>query len=141
MRLLVLAVVAVLIFSSASAQSKSANSSTYRTALGVKVWDGGGISLKHFFNSQNAGELIAYFWRHGMRITGLFEIHGNISGATGLKWYIGPGLHIGYYDAGYVHRNYYYVDNRTLIGIDGVLGLDYKFNHAPQFIIGLAACF
>ena len=131
MRLLVLAVVAVLIFSSASAQSKSANSSTYRTALGVKVWDGGGISLKHFFNSQNAGELIAYFWRHGMRITGLFEIHGNISGATGLKWYIGPGLHIGYYDAGYVHRNYYYVDNRTLIGIDGVLGLDYKFNHAP----------
>lgn len=131
MRLFVLTVVAVLLFSSTNAQSKSANSSSYRTALGVKVWDGGGISLKHFFNSQNAGELIAYFWRHGFRVTGLFEIHGNISGAPGLKWYIGPGLHIGYYDAGYVHQGYYYIDHRTLIGIDGVLGLDYKFNHAP----------
>lgn len=131
MRLLVLTAVAVLIFASANAQSKSANSSSYRTALGVKVWDGGGITLKHFFNSQNAGELIAYFWRHGFRITGLFEIHGNISGAPGLKWYIGPGMHIGYYNNGYWHRGYYYGDNRTLIGIDGVLGLDYKFKGAP----------
>jgi len=131
MRLFVLTIVAILFFATTNAQSKSANSSSYRTALGVKVWDGGGITLKHFFNSQNAGELIAYFWRNGVRLTGLFEIHGNISGAPGLKWYIGPGLHVGYYDAGYVHRDYYYSDHRTLIGIDGVLGLDYKFNHAP----------
>jgi len=29
--------------------------------LGVKIWNGGGISLKHFFSSNNAGELIGYF--------------------------------------------------------------------------------
>jgi hypothetical protein len=106
------------------AQSKSANSSTYRTALGVKVWDGGGISLKHFFNSQNAGELIAYFWRNGVRFTGLFEIHGDINGAPGLKWYLGPGAHIGFY-------SYKYGPDGAFAGIDGVLGLDYKFSGAP----------
>lgn len=131
MRRLIFTAVAVVVFSVANAQNKSANSSSYRSALGIKVWDGAGISFKHFFNSQNAGELIAYFWSHGMRITGLYEIHGDISGAPGLKWYIGPGLHIGYYDAGHYHRNYYYPDSRTLIGIDGVLGLDYKFKGAP----------
>jgi hypothetical protein len=90
MRRLIFTAFAVIVFSVANAQSKSANSSTYRSALGVKVWDGAGITFKHFFNPQNAGELIAYFWQHGMRITGLFEIHGNISGAPGLKWYVAP---------------------------------------------------
>lgn len=105
------------------AQSKSANSSSYRTALGVKVWDGGGISLKHFFNGNNAGELIGYFWNRGARFTGLYEIHGDFNGAPGLKWYIGPGAHIGFYNTKY--------GDGTFVGIDGVLGLDYKFRGAP----------
>jgi len=122
----------VLFFSVAvHAQSRSANSSSYKTALGVKVWDGGGISLKHFFNGNNAGELIGYFWRNGVRFTGLYEIHGDFADASGLKWYIGPGVHIGFYDGGYYHRGYYYGDSHTSIGIDGVIGLDYKFRGAP----------
>jgi hypothetical protein len=119
---LFLAIAVVFISFGAAAQSKSANSSSYRTALGVKVWDGAGISLKHFFN-QNAGELIAYFWRNGVRFTGLYEIHGDISGATGLKWYIGPGAHIGFYGTKY--------GDGVFAGLDGVLGLDYKFSGAP----------
>lgn len=105
------------------AQNRSANNSSYTNALGVKVWDGGGISFKHFFNGNNAGELIGYFWNQGFRITGLYEIHGPISGAAGLKWYIGPGAHIGFYNTKF--------GNGSFAGIDGVLGLDYKFNGAP----------
>lgn len=105
-------------------QSKSTNSSSYKNALGVKVWDGGGITFKHFFNgSNNAGELIGYFWNRGMRITGLYEIHGNFADAAGLKWYIGPGAHIGFYNTKY--------GDGSFAGIDGVLGLDYKFKGAP----------
>lgn len=115
---------ALFIFSvSTQAQSKSANSSSYTTALGVKVWDGGGISLKHFFNQNNAGEVIGYFWTQGARFTGLYEIHGAINGAEGLRWYIGPGAHVGFYNNKY--------GNGAFIGVDGVLGLDYKFNSAP----------
>lgn len=119
------ATVIVLFFATlaAQAQSRSANSSSYTTALGVKVWDGGGISFKHFFRENHAGELIGYFWRNGVRFTGLYEIHGDIQGATGLKWYIGPGAHIGFYDS----KN----GDGTFAGIDGVIGLDYKFSGAP----------
>ena len=114
----------VFIFS--QAQSKSTNSSSYQTALGVKFYPGG-ITLKHFFSGNNAGELIGYFWNRGVRVTGLYEIHGDINGAQGLKWYVGPGAHIGFYD--YYNRNNH-IDG-TFFGIDGVLGLDYKFNGAP----------
>jgi len=105
------------------AQSKSSNGHSYRTALGVKVWDGGGISFKHFLTDKNAIELIGYFWSQGTRITGLYEIHGPINGAPGLLWYIGPGAHIGFYNTKY--------GDGAFAGIDGVLGLDYKFNGAP----------
>lgn len=97
--------------------------SSYKTALGVKIWDGGGISLKHFVAPTAALEGIGYFWNQGARITSLYEIHGPISGAPGLKWYIGPGAHIGFYNTRYGGGSY--------AGIDGVLGLDYKFKGAP----------
>ncbi|HNU13739.1 MAG TPA: hypothetical protein PKI55_04715 [Chitinophagaceae bacterium] len=123
MRKICITSLAVLVFSFLQAQSKSTNSSSYTTALGVKVWDGGGISLKHLVNGNNALEGIGYFWRQGVRITGLYEIHGPISGASGLQWYIGPGAHIGFYNT----RN----GDGSFIGLDGVLGLDYKFKGAP----------
>ena len=115
-------------FSLAQAQSKSTNSSSYRSALGVKVWDGAGITFKHFFEGNNAGEFIAYFWNRGFRFTGLYEIHGNFADAKGLKWYVGPGAHIGFYD--YHDDHNHHIDG-VFIGIDGVLGLDYKFTGAP----------
>jgi hypothetical protein len=123
MRRIIVLAFTVLMVTGIAAQSKSANSYTYKTALGVKVWDGGGISLKHFFNTQNAGELIAYFYNRGVRFTGLFEIHGNFAGAPGLRWYIGPGAHVGFYDTKY--------GDGTFAGLDGVIGLDYKFRAAP----------
>ena len=114
---------AVLLSLASLVQAQVNRSSSYRTALGVKVWDGGGVSLKHFISDNHALEGIGYFWSQGFRITGLYEIHGPISGAGGLKWYIGPGAHIGLYNTKY--------GNGSFAGIDGVLGLDYKFNGAP----------
>lgn len=123
MRKVIFLCVAIFAATAVFSQSRSANSSTYKNALGVKVWDGGGISFKHFFNAKNAGELIGYFWSQGTRITGLYEIHGPITGATGLQWYIGPGAHLGFYNTKY--------GGGSFIGVDGVLGLDYKFKGAP----------
>ena len=113
-----------LIFAGLTARSQSMGRS-YKTALGVKVWDGAGISVKSFIDGNNALEGIGYFSRNGTRITGLYEIHGDLNGAPGLKWYIGPGAHLGFYN-----EDYYKGDN-VVAGIDGVLGLDYKINKAP----------
>ncbi len=106
----------------AQKRSSSYSSQSYTTALGVKFYPGA-ISLKHFVNKNNALEGLGYFWEKGFRITGLYEIHGDINGAPGLKWYIGPGAHVGFYNSKYY--------GHSSVGIDGVLGLDYKFNGAP----------
>lgn len=123
MRKIIVVALSFFLFTTIHAQSKSTQSSSYRTALGVKVWDGGGISFKHFLQDKAALELIGYFWNRGTRITGLYEIHGPISGAGGLQWYIGPGAHIGFYNTRY--------GDGAFIGVDGVIGLDYKFRGAP----------
>jgi hypothetical protein len=100
----------------------------YRTAIGVKVWDGAGISIKHFTTDKAALEGIGYWWDNGFRIVGLYEIHGDIGGAPGLKWYVGPGAHVGFYDANKSDND---GSGNTYFGIDGVLGLDFKFNKVP----------
>ncbi len=105
-----------------NAQSMGRN---YKTALGVKVWDGGGISFKKFVVPKSALELIGYFNKYGTRITGLYEIHENIAGAAGLKWYAGPGAHI----ALYKYKGFF--GDKAIAGVDVVLGLDYKINKAP----------
>lgn len=126
MKKIVFAIVLLWCGISSGAQSSSTSKGTdYQTALGVKVWDGAGITLKHFISQDRAVEAIGYFYKRGFRLTGLYEIHGDISGASGLKWYVGPGAHLGFYN------NKYYNENKVVLGIDGVLGLDYKFNTAP----------
>jgi len=71
-------------------------SSSYTTAVGLKFYPGA-LTVKHFINDGVALE--------------------------GLKWYVGPGVHVGFYDTRY--------GGGTALGIDGVLGLDYKFQGAP----------
>lgn|SRR6185312_16257973 len=106
-----------------------AEGSSYSTAVGVKFWPGA-ISVKHFIEDDHALEGLFNFWDGGFRFTGLYEIHGDISGAEGLKWYVGPGAHFGFYN-GYAYNGYYYGSGSFSLGIDGVLGLEYKFSGAP----------
>ncbi len=122
--LVLLAIVLALSIQVTNAQSMGR---TYKTALGVKFYPGS-ITIKHFLNEKNAIEGLAYFWDWGTRITGLYEIHGDINGAPGLKWYVGPGAHIGFWNTKYKNR---YGESGAYIGVDGVLGLDYKINNAP----------
>lgn len=118
--LLVLFIAIFLTVTTVTAQTNT--SSDYKTAIGIKFYPTG-ATLKHFISDKNALEAIGYFFNYGARITGLYEIHGNISNAGGLKWYVGPGVHVGFYNNKY--------GGGTAIGIDGVLGLDYKINAAP----------
>lgn len=66
---------------------------------------------------------MGYFWDRGIRITGLYELRYDINDVSGLKWYVGPGAHIGFNNSKH--------GGGTSIGVDGVLGLDYKFSEVP----------
>ena len=124
--ILIAALALVLLANKANAQAMGNN---YRTALGVKFYPGA-ITIKHFTRNDRALEGLVYFWNYGFRITGLYEFHGDINGAPGLKWYVGPGAHIGFWNDEW-NRKYPDRNDGVAIGIDGVLGLDYKINNAP----------
>lgn len=102
--------------------NSTSNASTYKSAIGVKFYPGA-ITFKHFFTEKAAGELLGYFRSYGTRITALYEIHGNINNAGGLKYYFGPGGHVSFISSKY--------GGGGSVGVDGVLGLDYKINSAP----------
>ena len=108
---------------------KVATAQDYNTAVGFKFYPGA-ISIKHFTEGNKAVEGLAYFWNYGNRFTGLYEIHGDIQEVNGLKWYIGPGAHIGFWNDTW-KTNYPSRSSGVAIGVDGVLGLDYKLKDAP----------
>ncbi len=113
----------ILFLASSSAKAQSnIGSHEYTTALGVKFYPGA-VSLKHFIKEKAAVEGLGYFWNRGFRVAGLYEFHNYINGVEGLKWYVGPGAHVGFYSSKY--------GGGTAIGVDGVIGLDYKIKEAP----------
>ena len=136
MKKILIVVAAVMTLWVTSAKSQDMDQS-YKTALGLKLWNyGGGVTIKHFIAPNHALEGIGYFWNGGVRLTGLYEFHFDIANAPGLKWYVGPGVHVGFYNNGYKDPYGYYGNpngngTASYVGIDGVLGLDYKFNKAP----------
>ena len=111
----------VMSFSAASAQDGN-----YKTAVGVKFYPGA-ITFKHFLRSDRAIEALGYFWDRGARFTALYEFHKDINDVPGLQWYVGPGAHIGFYNKAKNAAGYGGVG----IGLDGLIGLDYKINNAP----------
>lgn len=99
----------------------NAGAQDYTTAAGLKFYPGA-FSLKHFVTSNAAIEGMASFWNYGARFTALYEIHKPIPGADGLCWYYGPGVHLSMFKSKY---------GGISPGIDGVIGLDFKFRNAP----------
>lgn len=125
--IIIIAIIAALFFFAEKA-SAQATGYTYKTAVGFKFYPTA-VTIKHFVKSNAAIEGLGYFWHNGFRATGLYEWHGNISGAAGLKWYVGGGAHLDTWNEKY--RDEYSPEGRAAAGLDGVLGLDYKFKGAP----------
>ena len=101
---------------------------SYQSALGGRFGTANGITFKTFVTNNNALDFILNFQSSNnvntFRFTGLYEIHNQINNAAGLKWYYGIGGTLGSYKPKYY-------DGELYASVDGVLGLDYKFNGAP----------
>lgn len=125
----ILFIVCIIIITTTVHAQKMAMGSSYKTAIGVKVYPGA-ISAKTFIKDDVALEGLLYFWNYGTRITGLYEIHGNINGVDGLKYYLGPGAHLGFWNNSW-KDHYPGRSDGVMFGVDGVIGLDYKITGAP----------
>lgn len=124
-----LAILFALIISGFSVKAQS-----YHTALGIRF--GGlsnGITLKQFVSKSSAVEGILSLGNRAFIVTGLYEMHTPVDNSQLFKFYYGVGAHIGFFQDGgyyYYHNNYIYT-NQAVVGIDGILGLEYKFKTAP----------
>jgi hypothetical protein len=106
------------------------NAQDYRTSLGLRAGAPYGLTIKHFLNKYNAVEgILASRWQ-GFVITALLENEHWTGQYPGLNWFWGVGAHVGFWDAGNnpnINRNY----TGSVIGLDGILGLEYTFDEIP----------
>ena len=96
-----------------------------------------GLTFKHFFKTENAIEGILGVWPDAMGLTVLYEHHTNTD-VDGLYWYYGGGAHSTIGNS----RNFYafddgrkflyrYSDSDYAVGVDGVIGIEYKVRQIP----------
>lgn len=102
----------------------------YNTGIGLRGGFAGGLTLKHFISNDAALEgIISSRWQ-GLVITGLYEKHAQAFDVSGLNWFYGAGAHIGFWDGNNVKwadddRSY------TVLGLDGIIGLEYNIQEIP----------
>lgn len=106
------------------------NAQDYNTGIGLRGGWGTGLTVKHFLNSKAAVEGILDSRWHGLGITGLYELHTRAFDVDRLNFYYGVGGHLGFWDGQY-YRSYDNSKTYTVIGIDGILGLEYNFKEIP----------
>jgi hypothetical protein len=99
------------------------NAQDYKTGVGLRGGTAWGLTIKHFVSNKSAFEGFLYAYNHGFNVTGLYEIHNKAFDVDNLKWYYGFGAHVGTYNEADI--------NDFVLGVDGVLGIEYSFTEAP----------
>ena len=129
---------------SAAVMIAQAANAQYYTGVGVRLGKfASGVSFKYFFDANNASaiELIAAKTktaRGGYVFTALYESQTPIDLPIlhiPLDIVFGGGVHAGYFPKGYYKLRdgelYPYGDKIFTVGIDAILGLEYKIPVAP----------
>jgi len=103
--------------------------SPYKKAIGFKL-NPGAISYRSFYTRNKAVEGIGFISLDGFQLTILNEKYTPFANAENLTWYIGYGGHFNLWSEKYKLNN----PSKTAgvaVGVDGMLGLDYKLKNAP----------
>ncbi len=117
-----------------------AQAQSYKSAIGLRGGDPSGITFKTFINSTNAIELIAGtgYWGHNFAVTGFYQWQKPTDWTPNLDWFIGPGVHIGFWNDYW--KDYY--STGLLLGVDGIIGLEYTLDDIPlNFSLGFGPSF
>lgn len=108
---------------------QDSTSNDYKSAVGLKFYPGA-LTAKTFIKTNAAVEGLFSVWNYGVRLTGLYEFYHDITGVDGLKWYVGPGAHVGFWNNHWKNK-FPTRDDGVMIGVDGIVGLDYKIKDVP----------
>jgi len=128
------ALIALLVTGFGLLQSKAQEETTiasgpgYKTALGIRLSSHGpvvnnAVTFKYFLSERTAIEALFSF-SDPVAIGGLLEFHKPIPATEGLQWFYGAGAYIGF-------DSDKETATRNLMGAQGIVGLDYKFQNLP----------
>jgi len=103
-------------------------SQDYKTSAGLRLGQNSGISVKGFIKDYTAIEGIFKWQLFHVDMTVLLENHIQAFDVERLYFYYGGGMHIGNPDG---ESTYHEENNLPVIGLDGIVGLEYSFKNAP----------
>ncbi len=108
----------------------AANAYDYNTGIGIRGGLSSGLTVKHFLGDKSAVEGILSSRWNGFNITGLYELHAPAFDTPRLHWYYGAGGHIGFW-SGRKNHPWFEDGTHTVIGVDGIIGLEYNIGPIP----------
>jgi hypothetical protein len=133
---IVIAVAGFLIVSAYTA-SGQALSSEYKAAFGLRAGETSGITFKYNTTSSTGFEIIAGIWSNWLSLTGLYEKRAAAFNVEGMKWFYGAGGHVVFKTSTYYNEGRTYDrGDQFALGVDGIVGLEYKIPQIP-FAISL----
>jgi len=109
--------------------TKEPYTSPYKKAIGFKL-NPGAISYKSFYTRNKSVEAIGFISIDGFQLTLLNEIYTPFANAENLTWYLGYGGHFNLWSEKYKLNNPA-KNAGVAVGVDGMLGLDYKLKNTP----------
>lgn len=127
-RSLLILTLAVVLMSTAFQKASAQSGAPYNNAFGLflDLGNGGtwvGPHLKHYFTSNDAGQLMVLFGDHTVTIGAEYSYNKDIPGAEGLRWNVGAGPQV----------HFFSLDgwSQTDFSIRPQAGLEYKISGAP----------
>ena len=108
------------------------NAQDYKTGIGMRFGLSNGITARHNIDQYKAIEGILSFRWHGFNLTGLYELqYEDAFKVDHLNWYFGGGANIGIAQDEYYENDKEQTGSQLILGIDGVIGMEYNFNEVP----------
>ena len=102
----------------------------YNTGIGFRTGTSNGLTVKHFLGEHSVIEgILATRWQ-GYNFTGLYQVYDRAFNTPRLNWFYGFGAHVGSF-RGAEHRRFDDDEQHLLIGIDGIIGMEYNFTGIP----------
>lgn len=109
---------------------QSLSAQDYKSAIGLRLGYPISVSYKTFISEPGAIEAYAgyrgFLGYSYFLVGGMYQHHFPIGSVPGLKWYVGGGASALFYSFDTVVG-----DGNFGIGINGAIGLDYKFENIP----------
>jgi hypothetical protein len=104
---------------------------SYKTGIGIRTGETSGLTVKLNSRKGPSVEIITGIWSDWLSFTGVFEKNVPAFNIDGMRWYYGAGGHVAFQTDKFNTGRYYDRGDDFALGIDGIVGLEFKIPPIP----------